>query len=70
MHFPPHNFSQVEQLIDFGRGVHIHAHAGHFLEFKTHWTGDVLLENIQCSFESRHLSGWEDHMIMGPGPRT
>ena len=69
MHFPPHNFSQVvrkKQLIGFVRGVHILGPAGHFLEFKTHWTGDVLLENIsvfirvQAPFHSAssHLSLW------------
>ena len=67
MHFPPHNFPQVvgkEQLIDFGRGVHIHAHAGHFLEFKTHWTGDVLLENISVFIRvqaPKRVGGPYDH---------
>ena len=46
IHFPLHNFSLVvrkEQHINFGRAMHIHAHPGYFMEFKTHWTGDVVL---------------------------
>ena len=71
-HFPPHNFSQVvrkEQHIDFGRGVHIRAHAGHFLEFKTHWTGDVLLENISVFIRvqaPKRVGGPYDHWSWSP----
>ena len=71
-HFPPENFSQVvrkEQHIDFGRAVHIHAHPGHFLEFKTHWTGDVVLENTSVFVRvqaPKRVGGPYDHWSWSP----
>lgn len=71
-HFPPENFSQVvrkEQHIDFGRAVHIRAHPGHFLEFKTHWTGDVVLENTSVFVRvqaPKRVGGPYDHWSWSP----